>query len=140
MSVGAWMALNAGMLGLLYTGGLLGHSALTLALRGLAAAVMLWARLTFGRRSFHHAASPTEGALVTTGPYRYVRHPIYGSLGLFAGVGAVANWSKLHAVFGLVVLAALGVRISCEERVLRAAYPEYAEYAARTKRLLPWVV
>jgi hypothetical protein len=33
------------------------------------AALMIWARLTFGLRSFHPAANPTRGGLVTTGPY-----------------------------------------------------------------------
>ena len=41
-----------------------------------AGALMLWARLTFGGRSFHAAANPTAGGVVTTGPYRFVRHPI----------------------------------------------------------------
>ena len=39
-------------------------------------AFIVWARVTFGRRSFNIAADPTEGGLVTSGPYRFVRHPI----------------------------------------------------------------
>ena len=45
------------------------------------------ARVTFGRRSFHAAANPTAGGLVTTGPYRIIRHPIYTAACLF-GWGA----------------------------------------------------
>jgi protein-S-isoprenylcysteine O-methyltransferase Ste14 len=44
------------------------------------------ARVTFGRRSFHAAANPTAGGLVTTGPYRLIRHPIYTAACLFVGV------------------------------------------------------
>src|SRR5512141_1042392 len=47
---------------------------LAIAFQVLAAALMLWARLSFGSRSFHAAANPTEGHLVTTGPYRFIRH------------------------------------------------------------------
>jgi len=39
--------------------------------------LMPWARKTFGIRSFHASASTSEGGLVTSGPYRYWRHPIY---------------------------------------------------------------
>jgi protein-S-isoprenylcysteine O-methyltransferase Ste14 len=40
-------------------------------LQGAAVALMVGARVTFGARSFHAAADPTEGGLVTWGPYRY---------------------------------------------------------------------
>jgi len=43
-------------------------------------ALMVWARKTFGNRSFHASADPTEGGLVTTGPCRYFRHPIYAAV------------------------------------------------------------
>jgi len=46
---------------------------------------MLWARLTFGGRSFHAGANPTAGGVVTTGPYRFVRHPIYAAILYFLG-------------------------------------------------------
>src|SRR5713101_347897 len=45
----------------------------------LALGLMLWARVTFGRRSFHAGANPTAGGLVTRGPYRFLRHPIYAA-------------------------------------------------------------
>ena len=49
--------------------------------------VVVWARVTFGTRSFHVGATATRGGLVTTGPYRYVRHPIYaGVFVVLAGV------------------------------------------------------
>ncbi len=101
--------------------------------------VVVWARLTFGMRSFHVGSTPTQGGLVTTGPYRYVRHPIYaGALLIFAGV-LVGH----HDVAALVAVgcaaAALGVRLVAEERAVARTYPEYTSYAQRTKRLVPWV-
>jgi len=41
---------------------------------------MIWARITFGQRSFHAGANSTKGELVTNGPYKWLRHPIYASV------------------------------------------------------------
>jgi len=76
-------------------------------------------------------------ALVTSGPYRWVRHPLYtGELVAAAGVAILVGtpWAVL------VWLALLGLqlfRTRYEEAVLTAAFPEYQTYAARTGRLLP---
>src|SRR5208283_5319165 len=55
-----------------------GYIAITVQL--IAVLLMIWARTTLGRRSFHSAPDPTQGGLVTTGPYAYIRHPIYASI------------------------------------------------------------
>jgi protein-S-isoprenylcysteine O-methyltransferase Ste14 len=100
---------------------------------------MIWARLTFGRRSFHASAGPTEGGLVTTGPYRYWRHPIYAAILVFLWAGVASHFSLLNVCIALIASLGTGVRIAAEERLVRERYPEYAAYAARTKRLLPFV-
>ncbi|HEY4575030.1 MAG TPA: hypothetical protein VIJ26_13725, partial [Thermoanaerobaculia bacterium] len=71
------------IVGLLYTHSLLGHGPVSIGLQAVAVLLMIWARVTFGMRSFHYAANPTEGGLVTTGPYRTMRHPIYAAILLF---------------------------------------------------------
>ncbi len=101
--------------------------------------LMVWARLTFGLRSFHFTANPTEGELVTSGPFRYVRNPIYAAVLLFTWTGVATNFTLASALLGLLVLAMLLVRILCEEGELRAHYPEYADYARTTKRLVPFL-
>jgi protein-S-isoprenylcysteine O-methyltransferase Ste14 len=102
-------------------------------------AVFLWARWTFGIRSFHAAANPTEGGLVTTGPYRYVRHPIYAAIVLFAAAGVAARPSWPAAGFGALVLAGALTRALAEERLVTERYPEYRDYARRTRRFVPGV-
>jgi protein-S-isoprenylcysteine O-methyltransferase Ste14 len=114
-----------------------------LALQVLAVALMLWARLTFGTRSFHAAANPTAGGLVTHGPYRYWRHPIYAAILLFVWAGVLGRGVMPDGVTLLVAVLAtvmLAVRIQAEEQLLRAAFPEYAAYATRTKRVIPFVL
>jgi protein-S-isoprenylcysteine O-methyltransferase Ste14 len=78
--------------------------------------------------------------VITTGPYRYVRHPGYVS-GIF---GMVAIPLIIGSVYGLipvgVMILLLIVRTSLEDRTLRNELEGYTEYAQRVKyRLLPGV-
>jgi protein-S-isoprenylcysteine O-methyltransferase Ste14 len=80
---------------------------------------------------------PEARGLVTRGPYRLVRHPVYlGELG--AAAGLVVASPTLWNLGALVVFAcAQAVRMPLEERALSEVFPEYTEYAARTPRLVP---
>jgi protein-S-isoprenylcysteine O-methyltransferase Ste14 len=122
---------------------LLGANALGITLQVLAALLMLWARLTFGMRSFHATANPTAGGLVTAGPYRYWRHPIYAAVLLFIWAGIFAHRAVptlVDLALGALATAMTVVRVLAEEQLLRAAMPEYAAYADRTKRFIPFVL
>ena len=139
LSVLGLLLMISGLLGLIATHTLFSRSPLVIVVQVAAVALMVWARVTFGRRSFHATANPTEGGLVTTGPYRFVRHPIYTAVCLFVFAGALAHVSLTAVGLALLVfLGALG-RMLPEERLVLQRYPEYAEYAARTKRMLPLV-
>ena len=139
LSVIGYLLMVTGILLLYFAGGLFVYDPAVIALQLLAAALMFWARMTFGRRSFHLTAKPTEGGLVTTGPYKYIRHPIYSAVLLFAWSGLLANFSLMSLCFDLVLLAGTFARIFCEEQLVRTQYPEYNEYAERTKRLIPFL-
>jgi protein-S-isoprenylcysteine O-methyltransferase Ste14 len=69
---------------------LLSWHPLTIAIQVFAVALMIWARITFGIRSFHGTANTTEGKLVTNGPYKYWRHPIYASIIYFIWASVIA--------------------------------------------------
>ncbi|MEP7066899.1 MAG: methyltransferase [Gemmatimonadota bacterium] len=122
---------------------LIASTPIGLALQALAVALMLWARVTFGVRSFHAPANPTAGGLITTGPYRYWRHPIYAAALLFVwsgelGRGTAPTMVDLALVFFATAMTV--VRVQAEEQLLRISMPEYAGYAARTKRFIPFVL
>ena len=140
-SVAATFALVLCIVALYRRHALLAPAGPGLAVQAAALLLMLWARWTFGVRSFHFAANPTRGGLVTTGPYRYTRNPIYLAVLLVVWAGVAANGAQRVALAlgGVVTLLTL-VRIAAEERLLRAEYPEYAAYAAATKRLVPFLV
>ena len=140
LSVVGFALMVGGLVGLFYAGSLFLPVPAVIAVQALAAVLMLWARITFGKRSFHASATPTAGGLVNTGPYRYLRHPIYTAVMLFVWPGAIAR--HLPAAIGFAALMSLGaiVRMLCEEYLLVRQYPEYVEYARTTKRMIPFVL
>ncbi len=138
-SVVGLLFMIGGVLGLLEAGLLFSASPVAIAVQAAAAALMVWARLTFGRRSFHPTAEPTHGGLVTSGPYHWIRHPIYTALSLFAVAGAFAHRSMLGVALSSLVFAGAVVRMLAEERALLRRFPEYGAYRARTSRMIPRV-
>jgi len=121
------------------TGRLLGTSPLSIGLQLAGFGVMVWARIAFGGRSFHAGSTPTAGGLVTSGPYRFVRHPIYLAALLVLAGAVVAHHDVAALVAAAVAVVALAVRIISEEREVATRYPEYVDYARRTRRLIPWI-
>ena len=119
---------------------LIATNPILLGIQSCAALLMFWARKTFGLRSFHATANTTEGGLVTTGPYRYWRHPIYASLIYFVWAGQVQAPSALPVALAIAATLGLVARMVLEERFLAVAYPEYSQYARRTKRLVPFLI
>ena len=105
----------------------------------LAVVLMVWARLTFGLRSFHATASPTMGGIVTTGPYRWLRHPIYSAVCLFAWACWLGHPSWFSVSMAGLVTAGGVLRMLKEESLLKVRYPEYVDYARTTSRMIPFV-
>jgi len=94
----------------------------------------VWSIRALGR-SF--SVIPQARAVVSTGPYRLVRHPLY--LGEIVATLGLATLRPSPATF--LAWASLSVlqiyRASREEEVLAAALPDYDSYRTRTRRLLP---
>ena len=83
---------------------------------------------------------PRDGAeLIQTGPFRLVRHPMYGG-GLVLALGwalVVRGWLTLGYVLALFVL--LDLKSRREERWLAQRHPGYAAYQQRVRKLIPFV-
>ncbi|HUC02258.1 MAG TPA: isoprenylcysteine carboxylmethyltransferase family protein [Candidatus Paceibacterota bacterium] len=102
-------------------------------------AFAIWARRHLGT-NWSGTPSIKEGhELVTTGPYRFVRHPIYTGMILALFGSALVNgavWFIVFAVFAGMFLW----RIPVEEGYMMRLFPDqYPEYKKRTKALIPFV-
>ena len=110
-----------------------------LALAGLV--VMLWARVTIGRNWSAGVVLKEQHELVTRGPYRWVRHPIYSGLLLMA-LG-LAIWRGQYSGFwGLLVFVILfWIKARAEERLMIEHFGDaYRDYRRRVKALIPYLV
>ncbi len=100
----------------------------------------VWARIYLGRNWGMPMTEKAEPELVTSGPYRFVRHPIYSGLLL-----AVLGTALVSNLIGLIILPLLGgfffYSALVEERNMTAAFPTaYPTYKAHTKRLIPFLL
>jgi protein-S-isoprenylcysteine O-methyltransferase Ste14 len=138
-SIVATIVLVCSVLTLLFRQSLFGATPFPIGIQVIAVGLMIWARLTFGRRSFHMSANPTPGGLITSGPYRFIRHPIYTAILLFLWPGALSQGGVIDWVLAGIATIGIGFRIYAEESLVVVEYPEYVDYAKRTKRIIPFI-
>ena len=90
-----------------------------------------------GRNRTTHPKPRAGGELVTGGIYALLRHPLYASMMAF-GCGWALLWSSsAGALLAAVFILFLHAKTRFEEKLLHAAYPDYADYSKRVPRYLP---
>lgn len=111
-----------------------------LLIAGVAVALAVWTLMHNRLGNFNiHPTPRVNGVLVTTGPYRWIRHPMYTSLLLGAGALALMS-SPLAAWLAWSALAVvLFLKSTLEEHWLCEHYPGYAAYRLVSKRFVPWL-
>jgi protein-S-isoprenylcysteine O-methyltransferase Ste14 len=108
-----------------------------LALAG--AALVLWSRAELGSAWSLVPMADQGAGLVTTGPYRLVRHPIYFGLSILALGQAIAfsSWPAIAVVF-FAIVPTFAWRAWAEERLLADTFGErYTAYRSRTGMIIP---
>jgi protein-S-isoprenylcysteine O-methyltransferase Ste14 len=136
------------LIGLIRTGVLRGHNlavhnpwlegaGLVLLLLGLGLAV--WARFFLGRNWGTPMSERVDPDLVTSGPYRYVRHPIYSGL-ILALIGTAVALTP-YLLVGVVLIGGFFVySATVEERNMERVFPDtYPAYKRSTKMLVPFL-
>lgn len=100
----------------------------------------LWAVMSMNRKTLTVLPELREHAsLVTSGPYKYIRHPMYTSV-LMLLTGMLLNeFNFIRLTVLIVVLIVLILKLRLEEKQLQNRFPGYKQYMLKTKRLVPFV-
>lgn len=106
----------------------------------LGTVVSVWSRKVLGAEWSREVELKQGHKLIKTGPYSFVRHPIYTGH-LLMGLGTAIASGTLIAFLGLVLLAiGLWTKLSQEERLLLRGFPDdYPAYQARVKAIVPYL-
>jgi len=106
----------------------------------LGLAVAVWARQYLGRNWGTPMSEKVDPELVTAGPYRFVRHPIYSGL-ILAMIGTALAIGIYWLVAGALVAAYFVYSASVEERTMARLFPAtYPAYKRSTKMLIPFLL
>jgi protein-S-isoprenylcysteine O-methyltransferase Ste14 len=99
-----------------------------------------WARVVLGENWSADVTIKSGHELIRTGPYRWVRHPIYTGLITALLGGAIAE-GEIHSFLGVALITVSFIRkLRIEERMLRELFgQEYGRYRSETAALIPWV-
>ena len=118
-------------------------SGLWLPILGIAVAVVgfafaIWARVHIGRNWSSSVVAKVQHELIRSGPYRWVRHPIYSGL-LLAILGTVLVQDQVRGLVALaLVYAGWKIKSRLEERMMVSTFGEqYTTYANSTGALFP---
>jgi protein-S-isoprenylcysteine O-methyltransferase Ste14 len=111
-----------------------------LALWAAGLALALWARFYIGRNWGMPMTRRQEPELVTTGPYRFIRHPIYTGI-ILAFVGTAVATTLVGLIWVAVIAGFFTYSATREEKFLAGQFPDtFPAYKARTKMLIPFIL
>lgn len=101
----------------------------------------IWASAIMGRKNINITPLVKQSAtLVTNGPYKFIRHPMYSAVLLTIWPLIIDKYSLLRLTIGLVLTIDLIVKLRYEESLLKKHFVGYEIYMRKTKRLIPFVI
>ena len=99
-----------------------------------------WAMGVMKLGNFNVVPTPVEnGVLVSAGPYKLIRHPMYTSIFIFAMATLTDQFNYIKLVISLVLVVGLIVKMLFEEDLLCKHFSGYKDYMMKTKRVIPFV-
>ena len=123
------------------TGPILASSWIFLGLELLGLALGLWALVVMNLRNLHVLPEVyPESTLVTHGPYRYIRHPMYSTLLLVTLALVLDAFSPERLLMWMLLFGDLWIKLRYEEQLLTHHFQDYQDYQRRTKRLIPFLI
>lgn len=125
---------------ILISGPLVARNVFLLILENAGALLILWAIYVMRMSKLRVTPEPAEGSiLVTMGPYRYIRHPMYAGV-LLVAFSLVAQYPlSERIVAGAILFAVLLTKLNYEEKLLATHFTDYNTYKQHTAKLIPFV-
>jgi protein-S-isoprenylcysteine O-methyltransferase Ste14 len=100
----------------------------------------IWSRWTLAGNWSSEVTFKQGHQLVNTGPYRFVRHPIYSGIILML-LASVVQYGRLHCWLGWVIFCmGFWIKLRQEETIMQRHFPEYSSYRAKVKALVPFIL
>ena len=111
-----------------------------LGLATVAGLLALWTLFHNRPGNFNVRPEVCEGAsLITTGPYRYIRNPMYTALLMLMLAIAIYHGRPYNMIMWVLLAIVLAMKVRLEEGHLADCFPEYEAYKTRVKRFIPWL-
>ena len=99
-----------------------------------------WAIVAMRPGNFNIVPTPVEeGIMVSGGPYKRIRHPMYTSIFIFAFALLAGQFDYIKLIISLVLVTGLVIKMLFEEDLLCKHYPGYKAYMKKTKRVIPFL-
>ncbi|MFN8464631.1 MAG: methyltransferase [Caldilineaceae bacterium] len=128
------------LIAIVLTGSILARNPVLLTLEVAALLLGMWAILTVRIGNVNVLPDPRqEAVLVQSGPYRWIRHPMYAALLLGTLALVLDSPSALRWSLWIVLLIDLVIKLHYEERMLMEHFGGYEVYMAGSKRLIPYL-
>lgn len=107
---------------------------------GLSGILAFWAMAVMRLGNFNVVPTPVQnGVLVSRGPYKLIRHPMYTSIFIFAAALLSSQFDYKKLIITLVLVAGLVVKMLYEESLLYKHFEGYKNYMLKTKRVIPFL-
>ncbi len=123
------------------SGPLVAKNTFLLILELSALVLITWAAIHMKRYSkLRVEPEPAQNArLLETGPYKYIRNPMYSAGLLVTGALILDHFTILRFTIAILIAIVLLKKIAIEEKLLTEKFKNYAAYKSRTRRLIPFV-
>ena len=109
-------------------------------LLGISGFLAFWAMYVMKYGNFNIVPTPVDkGVMISQGPYKVIRHPMYTSIFIFAIALLAGQFDYYKLIISLILVADLVVKMIFEEGLLCKHYPGYKYYMKKTKRVIPFV-
>ncbi|MCA9472923.1 MAG: hypothetical protein MRJ96_05835 [Nitrospirales bacterium] len=128
------------LISIVLTGPLIVSSPWLLILEVMGVLIGLWAFQAMTMKNLHIFPEVHQKSfLVTRGPYRFIRHPMYTALLLSTSAMVLDAFSMIRGIVWVLLAIDLVAKLTFEERLLVERFQEYRDYQRQTFRLFPFI-